>query len=352
MEGVRQAVEAVLAEGRIPSISLDVRVEGREVFHLTAGRARTVPERRAEDDQAYDLASVTKALAGTTVIASLLEEGRFSLETPVSTWFDEVDTRVQVRHLLQHASGWPAWRPFYADLGVAWGTLQARQRFLASLLAVPIECPPGTRHLYSDLGFLCLLGIAEAATGQRFDQLFLDRILAPAGYPDLRWGWPTAAATELCPIRQTLIEGTVHDLNCASLGGVSAHAGLFGTARAVSGLADALLRATEGEPAFRGLPGRTLRQLWHSPGPGSHTAGWDRPSTDGYTSTGRFFPADSRGHLGYTGTSVWVIPSRKAVVALLTNRVHPVDDKEPIRAARPRIHDAVAQALGWDRPLA
>ncbi len=345
MEDVRGTLDAVAAERRIPSLSLCVVVDGVERFHHTVGAARTVPRRDARADQAYDLASVTKALAGATVIASLVEEGRFDLETPVARWFPEVDARAVVRHLLLHASGWPAWRPFYAEVQGAWGTASARDQVLRAIRAVPMETEPGTRHVYSDLGFMTLMAIAEAETDQSFDALFRERIQEPSGIADLRWGWPTAAATELCPIRDILIEGTVHDLNCASLGGVSAHAGLFGNARAVAGLADALRQAVAGERTD--LPGRTLREMWATAGPGSHRGGWDSPS-DGYTSTGRWFPQDSRGHLGYTGTSVWVVPSRRTTVALLTNRVHPVDDKEPIRAARPRIHDAVARALGWD----
>lgn len=345
MDEVRRTLEAVLAEGRIPSLSICVRVGGAEVLHHTVGNARTVPRRVAGEDQAYDLASVTKALAGTTVTASLVEEGRYGLETPVARWFPEVDGRVLVRHLLTHSSGWPPWRPFYADVRGAWGTASAKDQVLRAIRAVPIEAEPGTRHAYSDLGFMTLMAIAEAETGLPFDRLFAERVLGPSGVRDLRWGWPTAAATELCPVREILIEGTVHDLNCASLGGVSAHAGLFGTARAVASLADAIRRSVAGEDL--GLPGRTLAAFWATEGPGSHRGGWDSPS-QGYTSTGRFFPPDARGHLGYTGTSVWIVPSRGTVVALLTNRVHPVDDKEPIRAARPRIHDAVATALGWD----
>lgn len=345
MEELRGALDAVVAERRIPSLSLCVRVDGAERFHHTVGLARTVPRRDAHPDQAYDLASVTKALAGTTVIASLVQEGRLDLDTPVARWFPEVDARVRVRHLLGHSSGWPAWRPFYGDVRGAWGTAAARDQVLRAIRAVPLEAEPGTRHVYSDLGFMTLMAVAEAETGRAFDALFGERILAPAGVRDLRWGWPTAAATELCPVREILIEGTVHDLNCASLGGVSAHAGLFGTARAVAGLADALRQAVAGERSD--LPGDALRAMWAARGPGTHYGGWDSPS-DGYTSTGRWFPADSRGHLGYTGTSVWVVPSRRTTIALLTNRVHPIDDKEPIRAARPRIHDAVARALGWD----
>jgi CubicO group peptidase (beta-lactamase class C family) len=331
-------MEQVLAEGRIPSISLCVRVDGGEVFHATLGAARKVPFRPALEDQAYDLASVTKALAGTAVIASLVDEGRFDLDTAVARWFPEADGAMTVRHLLQHTSGMPAWRPFFARVAGAWGTAAAREEVLSDVRATPLEAPPGTRHVYSDLGFLTLLAIAERETGRPFDALFLDRVLEPSGVKDLRWGWPTAAATELCPIRETLVEGTVHDLNCASIGGVSAHAGLFGTSRAVATLAERLMDGL--------VP--SITRFWAEKGPGTHTCGWDTVSTEGYTATGRFFPSDARGHSGYTGTSVWVVPSRRTSIALLTNRVHPNDEKEAIREARPRIHDAVAQALGWD----
>jgi CubicO group peptidase (beta-lactamase class C family) len=261
-----------------------------------------------------------------------------------------LDPRITVAHLLTHSSGFPAWRPVYAEATGAWGTAATRTALLHSAWATPLEAEPGTRHCYSDLGMLALLGVLEAATEQDLSTLFRDRVQHPAGIADLRWGWPGAAATEVCPVRGVLVEGIVHDLNCASLGGISTHAGLFGTAAAVAGLADRLRGAVADPERFPELPGRALGQLWALRGPGSHRGGWDAISA-GYSSTGQFFPADTVGHLGYTGTSVWVAPSRRTTVVLLTNRVHPVDDKEPIRKFRPSFHDAIARELGWaDRP--
>jgi CubicO group peptidase (beta-lactamase class C family) len=121
---------------------------------------------------------------------------------------------------------------------------------------------------------------------------------------------------------------------------------LFGTARAVATLAEGCLFATLGDRRARGLPGQALRSLWAHRGVGSHCHGWDTVSRTGYSAAGLSFPDDTRGHLGYTGTSVWVVPSWRASIACLTNRVHPVDDKDAIRAARPRIHDAIARHLG------
>jgi CubicO group peptidase (beta-lactamase class C family) len=217
---------------------------------------------------------------------------------------------------------------------------------LQSARRTPLQAEPGARHCYSDLGFLVLLQVLEAASGRSFEALFRERVVKPSGVTDFRWGWPGAAATESCPVRQILVEGTVHDLNCASLGGVSSHAGLFGTARSVAALAEQLMFAAAAPANHPDLPGHAISTLWNLEGPGSHRGGWDSRS-DVYTSTGRFFPPDTVGHLGYTGTSVWIAPSRRTVVAFLTNRVHPIDDKEPIRAIRPQIHDAVALALGW-----
>ncbi len=347
MDKLRNLLDDAVARRVVPSISLTVRVDGEERFHCTVGHARLDPPKAAAPDQPYDLASVTKVLAGTAVVASLLEEGALELEAPVATWLPQVDGRVRVRHLLHHSAGLPAWAPFYASLGeLPFGTEAARRAILRAALSTPVEAPPGSRHTYSDIGFLWLLALCEEVGGAPFDVLFHQRVRAPSGVDDLRWGWPGAAATAWpCPYRKVGIEGTVHDLNCAALGGVSTHAGLFGTSRAVAALGEAFLRAAAGD--CPGLPGATLAHLWTLRGPGSHCGGWDGVSRGGYTSTGSRWPDDGVGHLGYTGTSIWMSPSRQTVVALLTNRVHPHDRKAPIRALRPKIHDAITESLGW-----
>ena len=339
----------ILSRYRIPSVSLAVRTDAREVLHATVGHARLDPARPAAEDQPYDLASLTKALAGAPVTAALVAAGRVSWEDPVAAVLADVDPRVTVAHLLAHSAGYPAWRPLYAEAKDAWGLAETRRLLLGVARRTPLESAPGTAHRYSDLGFLVLLDLLETVGEAPFDVLFRERILEPAGIGDLHWGWPGAAATEACPVRGFVVEGTVHDLNAAALGGVSTHAGLFGPARTVAELAEALMLAALRHPAHAALPGRALRQQWQLTGPGTHRGGWDTVTRDGYTSTGRFFPRDALGHLGYTGTSVWVVPSRRTTIAVLTNRIHPEDDLTGIRAARPAIHDAVARMLGWDQ---
>ncbi len=346
MKALRQVLDDVLGSTSIPSLSLTVRVAEQEVFHHTAGMARIQPPRPVVADQAYDLASVTKVLSGTAIAASLIAAGQLELDGSVADHLPDVDERITLRMLMNHSSGALWWRPFYDLVDGQWGTAAARKTVLDAVRAEPLVTPPGDTHRYSDTGFLLLLQVLEKVGGAPLDVLFHHHVRAPSGVADLRYGWPTAAATEHCPIRTAVLEGTVHDQNCASMGGVSSHAGLFGTSRAVAQLGEAFLEATLGNPRYDGLPGPTLRQFWSDKGPGSHAVGWDTISP-GYSSTGSHFPPDSIGHLGYTGNSLWIVPSKRSVVALLTNRVHPDDDKETIRAVRPRIHDAVAQALGW-----
>ena len=347
VKALKDEVEAIVRDTTVPSLSLHVVVGGWEAFHHTAGRARLDPLRPAREDQPYDLASLTKALAGSTVAASLIEEGRLSLQMPVADVLPEVDTRITLAHLLTHSSGLPKWNAFYAEPDTAWGLSETRERILMAARKTPIEAEPGSRHCYTDVGFLVLLALIEEVTGERFDHTFHRRVLVPAGVHELRWGWPGAAATERCGYRGFVVEGTVHDLNCAALGGISTHAGLFAPARAVARLAQQLLSAVQ-HPDDSALPGRTLGTLWTLRGAGSHVGGWDTPTRGGYTSTGRYFPDDAVGHLGYTGTSLWIAPSRDTLVVLLTNRVHPEDRLDDIRAVRPRVHDAVAKALGWE----
>jgi serine-type D-Ala-D-Ala carboxypeptidase len=342
-----QALADIRARCALPSLSLCVRAGGAEVFHVTSGLARLAPSRPAAEDQPYDLASVTKPLAAASVAASLVQEGRLALDAPVASHLPDVDPRVTLGHLLDHSAGLPKWNAFYAATRGAWGLRATRDAIVAAARQTPLAHAPGRVHAYTDIGFLVLLDLLETVGGAPLDRLVADRVLGPAGVDDLRWGWPMAAATERCPVRGALIEGTVHDLNCAAMGGVSAHAGLFGTARAVATLGDRLLQAALHPDGAPGMPGRTLARLWSRRGVGTHTGGWDTVTRGGYTSTGAHFPDDAVGHLGYTGTSLWIAPSRGVVVAMLTNRIHEVDDLAGIRAARPLAHDAVARWLGW-----
>jgi CubicO group peptidase (beta-lactamase class C family) len=323
----------------IPALSLNVRQRGEELFHATVGQARVATAdtagRKADHDEFFDLASVTKILAGAPIAASLVADGTLDPEAPIAEHLPDVDDRITLSHLLAHSAGFPAhidlWKLVHAD----WGTQEARRAVIDAARTTPLEAVPGHAHRYSDLGYLTLLDLLETASKQRLDSLFSDRVSGPANDVDLRWGTEPAAATERFGDR--LVEGTVHDLNTAAMGGISTHAGLFGSARGVAALVEHLIAS------------EAVRARWTRDGPGTHTGGWDTVSA-GYSSTGGHFPTDTIGHLGYTGTSVWASPGEGVVVVLLTNRVHPHDSDESkatIRAARPVIHDAVAALVGW-----
>lgn len=348
METVARLMDQLVEQTSIPSISIAVRQQGRLILHHTAGLARLQPPREALLDQPYDLASLTKPLAGATALAALLERGVLDLDAPVCRWLPQVDARIRVRQLLHHASGWPAWAPLHERVGrEQWGTAAGRRALLDEVYRVPLAYEPGTAHVYSDLGFLVLLDLIERVGGARLDEQLAPWLQGTVGQ-GLRWGWPDAAATEDRPDRGGVIEGEVHDPLAFAMGGVSSHAGLFGTALSVSAFAEAVLEAWAGRGAA--LPVRGMAALWADRGPGSHRGGWDTPappSSEVVSAAGRLWPADGRGHLGYTGTSVWMAPRQRVVVALLTNRVHPGDDKSAIRAVRVRLHEAVARALGW-----
>jgi len=343
------AMRDAIDRSSIPSLSVCIRQANDEIFHHTIGRARLNPEQSATPDQPYDLASLTKVLVGSTVTASLLHEGALALVQPVQTILPEVDPRIQIRHLLNHSAGFPVKNHLHHKFPPeTWPSETTRAQLLRAACTTALVAPPGRQHAYTDVGFLVLLNCLETVGQARIDTLFQQRFLDKLPPIDLRWGWPNAAATVVCPRRKRLLEGEVHDLNCAALNGVSNHAGLFGTARSVATFAEFLTKAAAA-PHQSTLPGTALRTLWNTTGPGTHCGGWDTISKPGYTSTGRFFPEDTIGHLGYTGTSLWMSPKQKTVVVLLTNRIHPNDDLSDIRRIRPVLHDAVSQFLGWSR---
>jgi len=332
----QRCLQAATAD--IASVSLCVHTpDGAASF--TAGLARREPPRVATADQRYDLASLTKALAGSSVAAALAADGVLDVDAPVSEVLPGLDAKITAWHLLCHSAGFPAWRPLYKAV-TAPRSAEARRAILHLARTEPLDRAPGEGHVYSDLGFLVLCDLLETIGGSRLDRLFQRHVLDPLRLQGPRFDGAGAAATERCPWRGRVVEGEVHDLNAWAMGGVSAHAGLFGSASEVAALGAAL---AFGENRIS----RTLHGWWKRPSVGTHRGGWDRPTRGGYTSTGQHFPDGTVGHLGYTGCSLWAVPERQTVVTLLTNRVHEVDDLTAIRALRPALHDALAVDLGW-----
>jgi CubicO group peptidase (beta-lactamase class C family) len=335
-----------------PGGQLLVADAGRVVLRQAFGWTARVPEPGppVTPETLYDVASLTKAVATTSVLVRLIEAGRLAWDTPVSAhlpFFQEGDKRnVRVRDLLSHASGLPAWRPFYERT-------QSRDEMVRLAAAESLEAAPGTRSVYSDLGFMLLGALCEQVGEDRLDRLAARAVFGPLGMtattfvelaaPGPR---PAAAPTELCP-RRGLVAGEVHDDNCHAAGGILGHAGLFSTADDLSRFAAAACASFHGQKPPGGFPRALIETLWSPAGvPGSTwRLGWDGPALSGPTQAGPRWPKDGVGHLGFTGCSIWIDPPRSRWAILLTNRVHPSRADERIKELRPSLYGLVVELL-------
>lgn len=304
----------------------------------------------------FDLASLTKPLATTSLIVELVQQRQLSLDTRVAAWLPEWRgndrTAVTVRDLLEHAGGLSA-RLLDAPPDTA-------RSFEHDICVMPLEYEPRTRALYSDLGFILLAFVAERAGGQPFEQQVTslleralnrgpgrgidDRILTSVAVSERHLAAPTLAMAEDAR-RSRRLQGVVHDNYAAALGGCAGHAGLFGTASGVARLARLLLRAARGLEEAPDAFGRAAvsRMLVKSTVPGSSRAlGWDTMLPT--SSCGSRLSASAFGHVGFTGTSVWIDPERDRYYVLLTNRVCDGGTSDDMQRVRRAFHDTVADA--------
>ena len=267
----------------------------------------------------YDLASITKVLATTSMAMLLHQDGKLPLDRPLAGILPafaagegagSARRQVTLRMLLAHASGLPGYARLFAGHA-------GRAALLEACLGLPLEAAPGTRAEYSDPGFILLGQALEAIAGEALDAFCAREIFTPLGMdstcfrPPEDWR-PAIAPSEIdTTFRRRVIQGEVQDENCSILGGVAGHAGLFSNAIDPLRYAACLL----GKDGIPGLAAAGTR-LFAAPTvqlfctraalpPGSSRAlGWDTPSPP--SSSGRFFSRHSAGHLGFAGTSLWI----------------------------------------------
>jgi serine-type D-Ala-D-Ala carboxypeptidase len=338
-------LEEGVAARAFPAAVLVAGTRTGTVWRHAAGRltyALDAPP--AAMDTIFDLASLTKVMATTTLVMQAVEREILDLETRVSErlgdWRGPDREMVTIRDLLEHASGLTGYLPFYRDHS-------GRQEFERAICTMALEYPPRTQSIYSDLGFILLGFILEDAGGAPLERQFAGLAaglgLEPLAYNPPREWRPRTAPTEVDVWRGRLLVGDVHDENAWALGGAAGHAGLFGTAGAVGAFARAVLRTHAGAgPLARA---ETFARF-HTPStvPGSSRAlGWDtmRPTS----SCGTRLSPGSIGHSGFTGTSLWIDLAKERYIVLLTNRVHPDRTNDAIRTIRPLLHDAIYEAL-------
>jgi CubicO group peptidase (beta-lactamase class C family) len=351
---LRQGVEAECFPGAV----LVVGYRRELVYEEAVGAAALIPSpRRMTVDTRFDLASLTKPMATATALMLLLEAGRVRLDDPIGLYLDAwcrsaCDTPT-LRQLLSHCSGLPAWRPYYQAIDLTAPPLDRRRAVYAAVHREPLIARPGTMVQYSDAGFILLGELVETVTSTPLEAFCRQEIFAALHLEDIAFRDPEQprpagalfASTEYCPWRQRILDGEVHDENAWIMSGVAGHAGLFATGRQVWRFAQSLLDGLQGRSwLVSPLTARTFATCQGAPGGSTWALGWDTP-TPGKSSAGRYFSPTAIGHLGFTGTSLWIDPTQQVVVVLLTNRVHPSRQREGIRAFRPLIHDAVMRAL-------
>lgn len=341
-----------------PGVVLVVGYQGELVYEEAVGQAALVPSaRRMTVETIFDLASLTKPIATATALMLLLDTGMIRLDEPIDTYLDircrPTGDAPTVRQLLSHCAGLPAWRPYYQAVELRSPLLERRRAIYAAVHREPLIFPPGTMVQYSDAGFILLGELVEVVTGTPLatfcrQEIFAALHLEDMAFRDLEGPLPPAgrfASTEYCPWRRRILAGEVDDENAWAMGGVAGHAGLFGTGRQVWRFAQSLLNGLQGQAwLVSTLTARTFTTRQGVPVGSTWALGWDTP-TPGKSSAGQYFSPTAIGHLGFTGTSLWIDPTEQVVVVFLTNRVHPSRQREGMRTFRPLIHDAVMRAL-------
>ncbi len=352
-------LRSAVAEGAAPALAFAVDQGGHRQTWFAGDLGPMpggAPAPPCDAQTRFDLASLTKPLTTVPWVLRLVSEGRLDLLAPLGDALPGLEgplARCPLWRLLTHTSGLAAHRPFFQGLagtvGTAEGAARAKAAVRRMIAGAPLPSAPGAEERYSDLGFLLLEWAAERA----------DAPLA-ARWPDLpghgtgrlhfrpRPGPPPTAPyapTERCPWRGTLLRGEVHDDNAWVIGGVAGHAGLFGTLDATVDAARAWLDAVRGDVALPGVDlaytTSVLAPKWGHP-QGTFQLGWDTPTPGGGSTAGTQFGRRALGHLGFTGTSIWMDVDANVVMVLLSNRVSPTRENQRHRPLRPALHD-----LGW-----
>ena len=302
---------------------------------------------QVEAESIFDLASVSKVVATTSMAMILYERGLLDLEMPVVGVLPEFrgeDSRrgeITFRQLLAHSSGIPAYEKLF---------LHARSsaEFLREAFAVPLKTQPGIHAEYSDIGFILLAIALERLAGEPLDRFCQREIFGPLGMSHTSYNPPASWKSKIPPttddqaFRKRVIQGEVQDENASVMGGVAGHAGLFSTAGESAIFANSMLDG--GRPIIRSETVALFTRRQSAPAETSRALGWDTPSSP--SQSGKYFSRSAFGHLGYTGTSLWIDPDRQVSVTLLTNRTWPDCANQAIREIRPKFHDAVMEALG------
>ena len=347
LDQIGALLAVAVGEGRVPGA---VAVAGRAEVTLgqwVAGQADTIQGRPMRAGTVFDLASLTKVVATTTVTLALAGQGTLSLDDPVIRYLPEFAAcragPVTLGHLLTHTAGLPAGRTFHRWCG-------SREELLADLYRTPLDAPPGSRVVYSDLGFIALGEVVAAVTAAPLEEAVRRLVTAPLAMTATEFN-PNGPADSFAATERrtdgTAWTGTVHDENARLMDGVAGHAGLFAPAADLARFAAWWVSGTDAVvPAAlrRAATACQTGPASQTPAAGRRGFGW-ACSGDGYDILGGYWPATSVSHTGFTGTSLALDPATGLWVVLLTNAVHVGRDAAAVQALRRAVHSAYYRGL-------
>ncbi len=300
----------------------------------------------------YDVASLTKVLSITPVIMKLISQKKLSLDQHVYHFLPDFTggykKDVTIRHLLTHSSGIKPYQRFFKD-----EKFIDRADVINEIINLDLEFQPGSEYSYSDLGMMLLMEIAEMVSRRSLDDMAETWLYRPLSMRSTMYKPEKALLHKIVPTefdslyRGGLVHGEVHDENTYLIGGVSSHAGLFSTAENIGNYAQMFINNGTwlGKRIFKESIIREFTSRQFLPKDSDYALGWDTPTQNGTSSAGDYFSNISFGHLGFTGTSMWIDPAEEIIIILLTNRVHPTRNRGGIYSIRREFHNAVMAQL-------
>jgi CubicO group peptidase (beta-lactamase class C family) len=339
-----------------PGAQVSIVKKGKTLFNRSFGNFTYDAESSIVNNESiYDIASLTKVLVTTPIIMKLVEQKKLSLDHKVVQYYPQFNgagkENITIKNLLTHSSGLPGYYQFFLDENIR------SKDILDFIININLNGYPGDQYEYSDLGFILLTSIIEKVTGKTIDRLAHLLIFDPLGMKNTRYLPPLNWKNKIVPteidtvFRKKLIHAEVHDENTYIMDGVSGHAGIFSNSIDISYFSQMMLNKGlwDGKRYFKEDLITKFTLIQDTPKGSDMAIGWDTPAKSGKGNAGKYFSSGSYGHLGFTGTSLWIDPKEEIIIILLTNRVHPSRNGEAgvrnMRLVRRDFYDAVMEEL-------
>jgi len=343
---IRNFVEQAIRDQIFPGVEVLFAQREDIILHEVYGNINSsANSEKLPKNLLFDLASITKPLATACSIMKLLEMGELFLEQQISKVIPEVigtdKEKITIKQLLTHTAGFPAWSALYEP---NWDQTEAWDK----LIRIQLEAKPGETMIYSCLGFIMLGEIIRRVSGVSLSEFCTQQLYSPLGLNNLCFK-PTQeksliVPTSYCSVRKTLLQGIVHDENGFVFNQEGGNAGLFGNAESVYQFCRMLLNGgnSNGTQIYHPKTIGVMFKNHNKRSLSSRALGWDyNRGTSGYMSCGDYMTSGAIGHLGFTGTSLWIHPKEEIIIIVLSSRVNieGINNRTGIFNFRPKIHN-------------